>query len=226
MSAEALFDQLDPVITRWTMGRAAAGLAPPGWRDSISSGEAGEAELRLLALAGHYLGLCVATTPSSALAAQPDIPVLALPMLPVAQAPLARRCLKVLREFGKQRDLIHLLAARGFSIHPADWMPSRSDDQVPDAYGPWRDWAEAQAAQGGPKQDTHETLTEANWGDWWPAARRTALAQIRAADPARATALLAAKASEEGAEVRLRLIECLIPGLFGRGCPVSRKPER
>jgi Family of unknown function (DUF5691) len=213
VSAEAVFDQVGPVMTRWTMGGAAAGLAPGAWKDAIGDSDASEMELRLLALTGQYLGLCVAPTPASTLTIVPDIPALALPLLPPVYAPLARRCLKALKECGGQRDLICLLATRGCAIHPADWMPSRHDDLVPDVYAPWRDWAEGQAGDSGPKQDGHDELTETNWSDWWPSARRIALAQIRSRDPARATALLAAKAAGETADARLRLIECLIPNL-------------
>ncbi len=213
MPAEAIFDELDPVMIRWTMGGQAVGVAPAAWKDTLGGLEPGEGELRLLALTGQYLGLCVAPAPASALTAVPDIPPLALPILSGSLAGLARRCLKGLKEGGGQRDLVQLLAARGHAIHPADWMPSRHDDGVPDVYAPWRDWAERRAGQAEPAQDAHEDLTEANWSDWWPAARRIALARIRARDPARATALLAAKAASEGAETRLRLIECLIAGL-------------
>lgn len=219
MSAEAIFDQLDPVMTRWTMGGQAAGLAPAPWKDAFADADASERELCLLAITGQYLGLCVAPTPASALTAVPDIPPLALPLLPEAQASLARRCLKALKESNGQRDLIYLLAARGYAIHPADWMPSRNDDAVPDAYAPWRDWAERQAGTAAPTHDAHDELTEANWSDWWPAARRIALSQIRSHDPARATALLAAKAAGEGAEARLRLVECLLPGLSDADVP-------
>jgi hypothetical protein len=55
VSAEAVFDQLDPVVTRWTMGGQAANLAPVGWKDVIGGPEAVEGELRLLALTGQYL---------------------------------------------------------------------------------------------------------------------------------------------------------------------------
>ncbi len=219
MSAEAIFDQLDPVMTRWTMGGQAAGLAPAPWKDAVGGTDSDEGELRLLALTGQYLGLCVAPTPATTLTKVPDIPPLTLPLLPDAQAPLARRCLKALKDSGQQRDLIYLLAARGYAIHPADWMPSRHDDAVPDAYAPWRDWAERQAVTVVSTQEAHDELTEANWSDWWPAARRIALSQIRARDPARATALLAAKAAGEGAEARLRLVECLLPGLSEADIP-------
>jgi hypothetical protein len=213
VSAEALFDQLDPVMTRWTMGGQAASVAPAAWKEVLGSAEPAEAELRLLALSGHYLDLLVVPTPATALQPCADIPQLALPLLPPEHAALARRCLKALKDGGQHRDLIHLLAGRGYAIHPADWMPSRHDDTVPDAYAPWRDWAEAQVAQSGAARDVDGDLTAENWDDWWPAARRVALTKLRARDPAGAVAVLAAKAGGEAADARLRLIECLIKGL-------------
>lgn len=219
MSVEAIFDSLDSVMTRWTMGGQAAGIAPSAWQDALAGQDAGEKELRLLALTGQYLGLCVVPSPANALSAIAEIPPLALPMLPEAQAALARRCLKAMKDSAAQRDLIHLLAARGYAIHPADWMPTRHDDAVPDVYAPWRDWVEAQSAQGGTAHEVHDELTEANWHDWWPAARRIALTKLRAHDPARATALLAAKAGGEAADARLRLIECVVTDLSDADVP-------
>lgn len=219
MSVEAIFDTLEPVMTRWTMGGPASSLAPHNWQGGLQGQNPEESELRLLALAGQYLGLCVAPTPPGGLTALPDIPPLALAVLPDSLASLARRCLKALKESQAQRDLVCLLAARGYAVHPADWMPSRQDDAVPDAYAPWRDWAERVAGSSTQRHDSHDELTEANWADWWPAARRIALARIRAQDPARATALLAARAAGEGAEVRLKLIECLRTGLNAADIP-------
>jgi Family of unknown function (DUF5691) len=219
VSVEAVFDQLDAVMTRWSMGGQAASLAPSHWKEAIGGSETAERELRLLALTGQFLSLCVVPTPSSALTEVAEIPPLPLPVLPATYASLARRCLVALKESHRQRDLIHLLATRGYAIHPADWMPSRHDDAVPDAYAPWRDWAEAQASQDKSAQDTPDILTESNWADWWPAARRIALAQIRAREPAQATALLAARAASESADVRLALIQCLISGLSDEDVP-------
>lgn len=213
MSVEAIFDELDPVMTRWTMGGQAAGVAPLPWKEAVGSTDPVEAELRLLALSGQYLGLLVAPTPATALNPIADIPELDILLLPAEHASLVRRCLRALSDGGQKRDLIHFLAARGYAVHPADWMPSRHDDAVPDAYAPWRDWAEAQVIQSSAAQNVDGELTEANWDQWWPAARRIALAELRDRDPARAVAVLAAKAGGEGADARLKLIECLMKGL-------------
>ncbi len=216
MPPEAIFDELDPVLTRWTMGGQSASLAPAAWRGALDGSDPAEGELRLLALTGQFLGLCVAPVPAGKLAALPDIPPLSLPLLPGNLAALARRCLKALKDSAGQRDVIHLLAARGYGVHPADWMPSRQEHDVPDAYAPWRDWAEGLAV---PAVQVHDELTDGNWHEWLHAARRLALSRIRLADPARATALLAARADSEGADARLRLVECLIPGLSQADVP-------
>jgi hypothetical protein len=219
VSVETVFDTLDPAMARWTMGGQAAAAAPAAWQGVLVGQVSGEQELRLLALAGQYLSLCVAPSPATALTAITDIPSLTLPLLAEPDAALARRCLKAMKDSAAQRDLVHLLAARGYAIHPADWMPGRNDDAVPDVYAPWRDWTEAHSAQGGITSNAHDELTEANWHDWWPATRRVALNELRTRDPARATALLATKAGGEAAEARLRLIECLMTRLSDADVP-------
>jgi len=203
--AEAIYDALGAALTRWTMGGAAAPVAPPAWAAHLGD-EAGEAELRLLALSGQFLGVLVSPAPPEGLQRLPDVPVLAMPALPEAQRPLARRILRTLRDTGSRRDLLRFLVARGWTLHPGDWMPTVNDEDVPDVYAPWRDWAEGSAVA---RPGTAEALTERNWEDYWPAARSAALTALRRRDPAAATTLLAAKLGGEGAEVRLRLLGLL-----------------
>lgn len=203
--AEAVYDALGPALTRWTMGGAAAPVAPPTWAAHLGE-DAGEAELRLLALSGQFLGVLVTPAAPEGLQPLPDVPALAMPALPAAQRPLARRILRTVRDTGSRRDLLRFLAARGWTLHPGDWMPAASEGDVPDVYAPWRDWAEGSVIA---RPATGEQLTEQNWDDYWPAARSAALAALRRRDPAAATALLAAKFGGEGAEVRLRLVGLL-----------------
>jgi hypothetical protein len=202
---EAIYDALGAALTRWTMGGAAAPVAPAAWAAHLGD-DAGEAELRLLALSGQFLGVLVAPAPPEGLQPLPDVPVLAMPALPEAQRPLARRILRTLRDTGPRRDLLRFLAARGWALHPGDWMPAASDEDVPDVYASWRDWAEGSAIA---RPTATEALTERNWEDYWPAARTAALVALRRRDPAAATALLAAKLGGEGAEARLRLLGLL-----------------
>jgi hypothetical protein len=97
-----------------------------------------------------------------------------------------------------------LLAARGFAMHPADWLPGPRDDWAPDLYAPWLDWANAEAPS---VSDTELSLETYNGLPW--AQRRAALAPLRRADPAAARAIIAGKAPAESAERRARLIELL-----------------
>jgi len=203
--AEAIYDALGPALTRWTMGGAAAPVAPPAWAAHLGE-DAGEAELRLLALSGQFLGVLVTPAPPEGLQPLPDVPALAMPALPETQRPLARRILRTVRDTGSRRDLLRFLAARGWTLHPGDWMPAASEEDVPDVYAPWRDWAEGSAIA---RPATGEQLTEQNWDDYWPAARNVALTALRRRDPAAAMALLAAKLGGESAEVRLRLVGLL-----------------
>src|SRR4051812_6781521 len=202
---EAIYDALGAALTRWTMGGAAAPVPPPAWAAHLGD-EPGEAELRLLALSGQFLGVLVIPAPPEGLQPLPDVPVLAIPALPEAQRPLARRILRTVRDTGSRRDLLRFLAARGWTLHPGDWMPAATDEDVPDVYAPWRDWAEGSAIA---RPAAAEALTEQNWDDYWPAARNVALAALRRRVPAAATALLTAKLGGEGAEVRLRLLGLL-----------------
>ncbi|KJC52094.1 hypothetical protein [Bradyrhizobium sp. LTSP857] len=76
LKAEAIYDAMGTVLTRWTMGSAAAAAAP-FWRAELGEDPA-EAELRLLALSGQFLGIAVTAEPASTLRVLPDIPALAL----------------------------------------------------------------------------------------------------------------------------------------------------
>lgn len=209
--AEAIHDALGAVLTRWTMGAAAAPVATM-WQNEIGD-EPGEAELRLLALSGQFLGVAVSAEPPAGLRLLPDLPVLVLPPLPDPLRPTARRILQSMKETRQRGDLLRLLAARGWTMHPADWMPAATDEDAPDVYAPWRDWSEASLSPAQAKQSMRDTLTAGNWDDFWPAARQAALAEMRRRDPAAARALIKARFTGEGAEQRLRLIGLLATGL-------------
>ncbi|MFM1975290.1 MAG: hypothetical protein RL145_136 [Pseudomonadota bacterium] len=213
MSAEALFDQLDPILTRWTVGGQTGGLVPAAWEAALHASQGEERELQQLALVAHFLDLCVRPTPATDVKALSDLPPLALPLVPEAQRSLVRRCFRSLKEQEVRRHMVIMLAARGYVVHPADWMPSAQDDTIPDVYAPWRDWLHAQSIQGAKSKKAYDDLTAENWDDWWPAARLAALRTLRLRDPDQARALLEAKAAGESADPRLRLIECLTIGL-------------
>ncbi len=219
--ADAIYEALGSVLTRWAMGDAVAPAAPV-WRGELGDDPV-EAELRLLALAGQFLGTIVVASPAGALYTPPDIPALALPCLPSPLRPFARRILARERTAPRRRLLLDVLAARGWAMHPADWMPSASDEDTPELYAPWRDWAAAAAARTTVIAGRDDGLTAENWGNHWPAAREVALNEVRRRDPAAARALLEAKIDNEGADIRLRLLATLATKLSDADRPFLEK---
>ncbi|PDT85121.1 hypothetical protein CO669_31680 [Bradyrhizobium sp. Y36] len=207
IKTEMIFDAMGAVLARWTMGSAAAPAAS-FWRTDLGD-DPTEAELRLLALAGQFLGTSVLMEPSSALRILPDIPLLPLPTMPETLRPLARRILATKKQAKVKSDLVHFLAARGWTVHPSDWMPEADDDDVPDVYASWRDWAANAASSSVARQQTDDRLTTDNWGDFWPAARKVALAELRRRDPSAARAVLEARFAGETADARWRLLSLL-----------------
>ncbi|WP_294329804.1 DUF5691 domain-containing protein [uncultured Sphingomonas sp.] len=212
--ADAILDALGPVLTRWTMGGSATAVAPAAWRDVLGA-EAGEAELRLLALSGHVLGGLTIPEPIGEVRPLADIPVLARPPLPDPLRPRARRLLRQLRDASARRPLLDFLDSRGWTLHPGDWMP-RPSENVPGVYAPWQDWATAS----GPPSSAPDLLNDENWEDFGPAARHAAFVALRRRDPAQAHALLAGKIAGETPDHRVRLLETLGTGLSDADRPL------
>lgn len=215
MTADAILEMLDPVAVRWTVGGRAAGTAPGDWRPALEGVDDDEAELRLLALAAQFLDVAVRASAPETLRALPDLPPLGLPTLPQRQRGTARRLMEQYRD----ARLLFFLAARGVVMHPEDWLPSRGDEDLPDAYAPWRDWWDSAASERTRLAPPADELSEESWDDYFPAARRIAFAALRQRNPGRAVDLLAAKASGESAEMRLKLIDLLAAGLSDRDRP-------
>lgn len=213
---DALLPALAPVLTRWTMGGSAAAVAPAGWRGALGN-EPGEAELRLLALAGQLLGALTVAEPAGAVEMRPDIPALAKPPLIPALRPRARRVLAALRETTQRRALLALLDRRGWTLHPADWMPGPNEDELPEVYSPWQDWVAQAGARATALEDE---ISAANWDRFGPAARRVAFAALRRRDPARSAAVLAETIASETPDRRLLLLDILAVGLSPADAPV------
>ena len=207
IEAETMLDAMGAVLTRWTMGSAAAPAAS-FWRAELGD-DPTEAELRLLALSGQFLGAAVTMEPAATLRVLPDVPALTLPTLPEPLRPLARRILAAKKQAQSGTELVHFLAARGWTMHPADWMPAAADDDAPDVYATWRDWAAIAAADGAARRQTNDRLTADNWEDFWPAARKAALAELRRDDPSAARGVLEARLAGETADTRLHLLSLL-----------------
>lgn len=189
----------------WFAGRPALEHAPPPWRDL--AGEGPGAEAALAALAGAAAEIAFRPAPPATLTLRPLLPKLRLPTLAETLRPRARRLLATLKAAAAE-PLLHLLAARGYSIHPADWLPGPRDEWVPDVYAPWVDWVAAETRARPPTDlsvDTYE--------DWPWVERRAALIDLRRRDAAAALAIVAAKAASEPAERRAKLVEILAENL-------------
>jgi hypothetical protein len=189
------------IRSAWTAGGSALDHCPAEWRDAVS-GDA--AECAMIALAGHAGAVMFRPAPASPIEPRPLLPALPLPIVPEAVRPRLRRALTRKSAASIERPLVELVTARGFAMHPADWMPASRDDWAPDLYAPWLDWI-----SGENRSEAASDLTIDTYDQWSWAERRVELAALRRRDPAAARAIIVAKAATEPAERRLKLIELL-----------------
>jgi hypothetical protein len=197
--AEPLVPLLQSARSRWMIGGEGMLADHP----LVAGVGAAEADLRLLAVAGQYQRLVQPPEPP-VLNLRPDLPPLALPVLPDALRPLARR---VLHDKADRAPvwLAILAAKRGHVLHPADWMPPQGAD-LPAVYHPLQAWA---AGQSGPAA----RLSSDSWLDLPKADRLVQFVALRKADPDAALQLLSEHFSPCPAEERLSLVEALATGL-------------
>jgi len=194
----------------WITGGTSFDLAPAAWKEIAADASPEERERLLLAIAAQALDIALRPAAPKTLKRRPPLPELALPMLPQRLRPLLRAALKHAADTRGKSRLVALVTSRGFVPHPMDWMPAASDQNSPDVYAPWIDW---QAGVDGEKHTSREQLTAENWDDFYPAARRTALAAMRRTAPSAARQLIETKGTSEPAEARLALIELMHFGL-------------
>ncbi|KUM27386.1 hypothetical protein AU467_17030 [Mesorhizobium loti] len=200
----------------WISGGAAFELAPVEWKDLAAASSPDEQERRLLAIAAQALDVGLRPAAPKTLKRRPSLPVLALPVLPDRLRPSLRAALKYAADARLKTRVATLVASRGFVLHPMDWMPAASYQESPDVYAPWVDW---QAGADGERKSRREHLTAETWDDFYPAARRTALVDLRRTMPALARTLIETKGATEPAEVRLALIELMRFGLGADDVP-------
>jgi hypothetical protein len=212
---------MEAIKGRWMMGTAALDAAPAAWREALKGDPA--AELALLALVGQAMQVTLAPQPDGILKPVPALPRLVLPPLPERLRPDFRRLLTLRRmPADLVACLLHLLAMRGATVHPADLMPTRFEG-LPEPYAAWADWD-----NGAVFAPSSEQLTAETWDSWPPAERLPALRVLRQDAPARARDLIAAKAREVTADQRLRLVTILEAGLAPDDIPIleSLKEDR
>ncbi|WP_428240182.1 DUF5691 domain-containing protein [Gynuella sp.] len=160
-----------------------------------------------LALASQHQEILYQHHDSTPLPSRPPLPALSLPVLPERLRPWFRQALESIHKRTQigHSALMHLLSQRGFVAHPADWLLSESDDDLPDVYLPWQQWV----SQTGTTTAEPEALTAENWDDWFPAPRLQQLKRLRRTDPDAARTLLETCISRESADKRLKLVEVL-----------------
>jgi hypothetical protein len=200
----------------WISGGAAFELAPAEWKQIAAVSNPDEQERRLLAIAAQALDVALRPAAPKTLKRRPPLPMLALPMLPERLRPLLRAALKYAADAQLKTRVAALVASRDFVLHPMDWMPAASYQESPDIYAPWVDW---QAGAEGEKKSQREQLTAETWDDFYPAARRGALIDLRRSAPSLARTLIETKGATEPAEVRLALIELMRFGLGADDVP-------
>ncbi len=140
--AEDLGDTLARLRGAWMAGGTARKHCPPDWLPAV--GEGPQAELALAAVAGQVLRSVFRPVPGEPLVARDLLPALSHPPMPDALRPRVRRM--VAAHAPMIPRLLVFLAARGVTMHPADWLPSKRTDQVPALYAPWVDWVTGGAA--------------------------------------------------------------------------------
>ncbi|MBY0565455.1 MAG: hypothetical protein K2P58_14895 [Hyphomonadaceae bacterium] len=183
----------------WMAGQSARACCPEAWRALADS------EAALAALAGVAHETLYRAAPAKPLEPRPLLPPLAAPTLPEETRARFRRIRATQKSSAPiEQELLHLIAARGFCVHPGDWMPGPRDDWAPDLYSPWLDWVRAEATAPHEEELTADTYETWSWGE-----RRLALVRMRESNPSAALAIIEAKAATEPAERRLRLIEIL-----------------
>lgn len=204
MTEAILPEQIDHLLSRWLVGSSQplpASHVPEAWR-----GDGEVDELTVLALAGQCRQfLWHPTVPVTASSGRP-LPSPALRLLPARLRLHFRRVAKA-APAASLTALLHMLALRGHMAHPFDWLPSTTQDDLPEAYEPWRAWVAAQQLRpsSGVESDALEELS--------PALRRQQLRQLRETDPALARCQVEALLPSLTAEQRLPLIELLSEGL-------------
>ena len=186
----------------WAGGGKAHDAAPPDWREAIGEETGDEGELRLLALVSQAARVTLRSAPVDA-PTRPDLPKLSLPTLPEPVRAAFRAT--VAPNAAAPLLAVELLAARGWSAHPLDWMPG-ARGEAPALYRPWVEWQAGNA-------EAPEVLDEETWDEVTRAPRRMMLHDLRLADPDAARAVMEAKLASRPAEERVELVEVMRTGL-------------
>lgn len=203
----------DQLHERWMIGAAAFDLsdAPASWQGALQQASGPWPQLFSLMLSTQQQLLLSNQAPTLPLKLGQPLPPLAQPLVPESHRSLVRRCL------GKKypqaaRHLLNLLAARGFSVHPADFLPG---GEGPLLYLPWRLWQANLAPD--------ISLDEASWGGIPVPLRQTLLEQLRHGAPEQARQLIDTYARKGNAEQRIIPLQAMACALSDADIPLLQE---
>lgn len=123
---------------------------------------------------------------------------------------------------GLSPDVLQLAAARGFTVHPCDWVPDATDHpQYPDLYQPWAGWL---ADKGYTRYTAAVPLTQKNEHRFDREARKRAFRNLYGRDRQAAYDLLFQLSDVDEADTRYDLLNEIGGGALFHGCYPSDVP--
>lgn len=211
--------KIENLYKRWLLGGSGAKLTdhciPQSWHavldgDTDAQGDTQQRRRRqALILSAQQQAWLLRKQAPDALYERERLPCLSLPSLDETLRPVFRRCLEHVQALHGQslRHLLNLMATRGVTAHPVDWLPRASDD-VPAIYWPWSRWVSHQSGMG-IEAHANDPITEVNWDDFYPAQRVARLKAMRLQDADVARDVIASCMGREPADKRFNIIEAL-----------------
>lgn len=196
---------------RWLAGNSEALKSchvPDEWWPLLKNEKAERQNILALALCSQFQAFYESgSVENTNVNVMPELPVLELPTLPAGSRFLFRRAIEISKKHNIHiRYILHLLTQRKVSAHPADWLPSPQDDDLPSMYWPWCRWIANELPK---SENIQENLNEATWDTFYPAERLVLLRQLRLSDSASARELISVCAGNESAEKRLKIIDII-----------------
>ena len=217
--SEDELQQLEKLQRRWMIGSDEAldlKMLPPSWQPLIENLPAERHSLMALALASQYQSIVLTAPEPTDLLSQENLPDLAMPVIAENLRGLFKRIIS--KPDINPKPLLRLLLQRGYIAHPADWLPSGKENNLPEIYLPWSHWV----VKGNQQENNspYGKLTDKNWDQWYPAQRIAALKAMRFIEPASARALMIACVANEAAEKRINIIQTLDVNLSADDIPM------
>ena len=204
-----LLDQIEVLKSIWMIGGSALEKSPVGWRECIN--EDTSPDVALVTIVGQAIPFALQPMPEADLKFVPCLPHLRLPPPPQPARQQICNLVRIAKLDETQwSGVIRLLAARGYTVHPIDYLP-KSFSKLPDLYGPWELWLRTDQST---SEMNQSTIIETNdWNHLSPGERRQALSELRKNQPAASRDWILQITPSLPADERLRVLEILKEGL-------------